>query len=226
MLHRSLAAGAFGIGVTEFALMGLLSLIAGDLGISIPAAGLLVTAYALGVMIGAPLVTLATIRMPRKALLVALMGVFTLGNLLAALSASYPTLLTARLITSLCHGAFFGVGSLVAADMVAKQDRASAIAVMFMGLTVANIGGVPLAAWVGTVTGWRVTFWGIASLGIFAMALVAIALPAGGAVLIEPVSGRFPRYQGFIREFCDFGPSQGNSQSKKCFVAAAFREFP
>jgi MFS transporter, DHA1 family, inner membrane transport protein len=174
----ALAMGAFGIGVTEFAPMGLLRLIAGDLKVPIPTAGLLVTAYALGVMIGAPLVTLATVHVPRKALLIALMGVFTVGNLLAAISSNYGMLLAARLVTSLCHGAFFGVGSVVAADLVPSRDRASAIAFMFMGLTIANVGGVPLAAWVGEAIGWRSAFWGIAGLGLVAMMTLALALPA------------------------------------------------
>jgi DHA1 family inner membrane transport protein len=174
----ALATGAFGIGVTEFSPMGLLPLIATDLGVSIPVAGLLVTAYALGVTLGAPLMTLSTGRVPRKTLLIALMGIFTLGNLLAALSRSYEMLLIARLATSLCHGAFFGVGSVVAASLVAENRKAGAVAMMFMGLTIANVGGVPLAAWVGQIAGWRTAFWGITALGIVAMAALWLALPA------------------------------------------------
>ena len=179
----ALSVGSFGIGVTEFAPMGLLRLMAADLNVSIPTAGLLVTAYALGVMLGAPLMTLATLRVPRKTLLISLMGIFTLGNFLAAISTNYEFLLVARLVTSLCHGAFFGVGAVVAAGLVPANNQAGAIAKMFMGLTIANIGGVPLAAWVGEQIGWRSAFWGITAFGIAAMASLALALPKshGGA---------------------------------------------
>jgi DHA1 family inner membrane transport protein len=177
----ALALCAFGIGVTEFAPMGLLPLIASDLGITIPAAGLLVTGYALGVMLGAPVVTLLTLQIPRQRLLILLMAVFTAGNFLAFMSVNFSTLLVARLITSLCHGALFGVGSMVAASLVPIGKRAGAIATMFMGLTVANIGGVPLAAWIGQVAGWRVAFMGITGLGIIAMIVLQLAVPRIGA---------------------------------------------
>jgi len=173
----ALAIGAFGIGVTEFAPMGMLPAIATDLGVSIPAAGLLISAYAMGVLIGAPLMTLSTARVPRRTLLVALMGIFTVGNLLCALADSYATLLVARVVTSLNHGAFFGVGSVVAASVVAPEKRAGAVAGMFMGLTIATIGGVPLATWVGDTIGWRASFGGIAALGAVAMAALWLALP-------------------------------------------------
>ena len=173
----ALAAGAFGIGVTEFAPMGLLPVIAHDLGVSIPAAGLLISAYALGVMLGAPLMTLTTGRVPRRTLLILLAGIFTLGNLLAAVSTGYGMLLVARLITSLNHGAFFGVGSIVAAGLVAPERRAGAVAAMFMGLTIANVVGVPLATWAGDVLGWRASFWGIAGLGLLTMAALRLTLP-------------------------------------------------
>lgn len=177
----ALALCAFGIGVTEFAPMGLLPLIASDLAVTIPVAGLLVTGYAVGVMLGAPLVTLLTLRIPRKLLLILLMGVFTAGNCLAFLSNSYITLLGARLVTSLCHGALFGVGSMVAVSLAPAGKRAGAIATMFMGLTVANIGGVPLAAWIGQVAGWRVAFMGITGLGLVAMMALQLAVPRIGA---------------------------------------------
>ena len=151
----ALAAGAFGIGVTEFAPMGLLPVIATDLGVSIPTAGLLISAYALGVMLGAPLMTLTTGRVPRRALLIGLAAVFTLGNLMAAVSTDYAMLLVARVVTSLNHGAFFGVGSIVAASLVPPNRQAGAVAAMFMGLTIATVVGVPLAAWAGDVLGWR-----------------------------------------------------------------------
>lgn len=173
----ALALGAFGIGVTEFTPMGMLPLIADGLKVSIPAAGLLVSAYAMGVLVGAPVMTLAFASAPRRTLLIGLMGIFTAGNLLAALSDSYSMLLIARIITSFNHGAFFGVGSVVAASIVAPERRASAVAAMFTGLTVATIGGVPLAAWLGEVLGWRATFWGIAGVGAVVMVALRLALP-------------------------------------------------
>ncbi|NPC68449.1 MFS transporter [Corallococcus exiguus] len=175
----ALAVGAFGIGVTEFAPMGMLPVIAGDLGVSIPAAGLLVSAYAFGVLLGAPVMTLTTGRVPRRTLLVGLMGIFTLGNLLSALAPEYWTLMAARVVTSFNHGAFFGVGAIVAASVVAPNRRAGAVAAMFMGLTVANITGVPLASWAGETLGWRASFWGIAGLGALAMIALRLTLPHG-----------------------------------------------
>ena len=173
----ALAVGAFGIGVTEFAPMGMLPVIAGDLGVSIPIAGLLISAYAFGVVLGAPLMTLTTGRVPRRTLLIGLMAIFTLGNLLAAVSNSYGMLLAARLITSLNHGAFFGVGAIVAAGLVPKNKQAGAVAAMFMGLTLANVVGVPLATWAGDQIGWRVSFWGIAGLGVLAIIALRLTLP-------------------------------------------------
>lgn len=173
----ALAVGAFGIGVTEFAPMGLLPVIAGDLHVSIPTAGLLISAYALGVMLGAPLMTLTTGRVPRRRLLIGLAGIFTAGNLLAAMSDSYGLLMAARVLTSLNHGAFFGVGSVVAAGLVPAEKRASAVAAMFAGLTIANVVGVPLATWAGEHLGWRASFWGIAGLGVLTMAALRITLP-------------------------------------------------
>ncbi|MBB6014622.1 DHA1 family inner membrane transport protein [Aquamicrobium lusatiense] len=186
----ALSIGAFGIGVTEFAPMGLLPVIATDLGVSIPTAGLLISAYALGVMIGAPLMTLTTGRVPRRMLLILLAGIFTLGNLLAAVSTGYGMLLAARLLTSLNHGAFFGVGSIVAASLVPPERKAGAVAAMFMGLTIANVVGVPLATWAGEHLGWRMAFWGIAGLGVATMTALRLTLPAlpapeGGNALAE-----------------------------------------
>jgi DHA1 family inner membrane transport protein len=174
----ALAIGAFGIGVTEFTPMGLLPVIAGDLGVSIPTAGLLVSAYAIGVLIGAPLMTLTTGRVPRRTLLIALAGIFTVGNLLAAMSDSYAMLMAARIVTSFNHGAFFGVGSVVAAGLVAPERRAGAIATMFMGLTIATIGGVPLATWAGEAFGWRAVFAGIAAIGVVTMIALRLFVPA------------------------------------------------
>lgn len=186
----ALAAGAFGIGVTEFAPMGLLPVIATDLGVSIPTAGLLISAYALGVMLGAPLMTLTTGRVPRRTLLIGLAAVFTVGNLLSAISTDYTTLLIARVVTSLNHGAFFGVGSIVAAGLVAPNRQAGAVAAMFMGLTIANVVGVPLATWAGEALGWRASFWGIAAIGAGVMAALRLTLPqlpapTGGNIAAE-----------------------------------------
>ncbi|MFM0227037.1 MFS transporter [Paraburkholderia dipogonis] len=177
----ALAVGAFGIGTTEFAPMGLLPVIANGVGVSIPAAGLLISAYALGVMLGAPLMTLAFGRLRAKKALIALMSIFVIGNLLSAIAPGYWTLLAARLVTSLNHGAFFGIGSVVAANLVPRERRASAVATMFMGLTIANIGGVPAATWIGQQIGWRMAFAGTAGLGVLAIAALAVALPRGDA---------------------------------------------
>lgn len=174
----ALSVGAFGIGTTEFAPMGLLPVIASDLHVSIPHAGLLVSAYALGVLVGAPLLTLTTGRLGRKTVLIAMMALFTLGNALSAIAPGYGILLAARIVTSFCHGAYFGVGSIVAASLVERDRAASAVATMFMGLTIANIGGVPLATFVGQHAGWRAAFGGIAVLGLIAMLALQLALPA------------------------------------------------
>ncbi|CAH1651596.1 MAG: MFS transporter [Chelatococcus sp.] len=175
----ALAVGAFGIGTTEFAPMGLLPVIAEGVGASIPEAGLLVSAYALGVLLGAPLMTLGLGRVSRKTALIVLMAIFTVGNLLSAAAPGYGTLMMARLVTSLAHGAFFGLGSLVAASVVPPGKGASAVATMFLGLTIANVGGVPAATWVGQQIGWRMAFAGTAGLGLLAMAALAFALPRG-----------------------------------------------
>ena len=174
----ALAVGAFGIGVTEFAPMGMLPVIAGDLHVSIPAAGLLISAYAMGVLIGAPLLTLTTGRIDRRTLLIALMGIFTLGNALSAMAGGYWMLMAARVVTSFNHGAFFGVGSVVAASLVPPDKRAGAVAAMFTGLTVATIGGVPAATWVREAIGWRTAFAGIAGVGAIAMLSLRLALPS------------------------------------------------
>ena len=175
----ALAIGAFGIGTTEFTPMGLLPVIAEGVGVSIPSAGMLVSAYAIGVMVGAPIMTLAFSRFGKRSALMLLMGIFTIGNLLSALAPGYTTLLLARLVTSLNHGAFFGLGAVVAASVVPKAKQASAVATRFMGLTIANIGGVPAATWVGQQIGWRIAFAGTAVLGLLAIASLWLALPKG-----------------------------------------------
>ena len=174
----ALTAGAFGIGTTEFVIMGLLVQVASDLHVSIATAGLLISGYALGVFVGAPLLTAATSRMPRKAVLVALMVVFTIGNLACALAPDYTTLMIARVVTSLAHGTFFGVGAVVATGLVRPDRKASAISIMFTGLTVATLLGVPAGAWLGLHLGWRATFWAVAAIGMVATAVIATLVPA------------------------------------------------
>ena len=149
----ALAVAAFGIGTTEFVIMGLLPDVARDLSVSIPAAGMLVSAYALGVTIGAPIVAIAVANMPRKKALMSLIGVFIVGNLLCAVAPGYAVLMAARIVTAFCHGAFFGIGSVVAAGLVAPNRRAQAIALMFTGLTLANVLGVPLGTALGQAVG-------------------------------------------------------------------------
>ena len=175
----ALAIGAFAIGTTEFSPMGFLPQIAENLNISIPTAGMLITAYALGVMIGAPIMTLWFGHFPRRKALILAMGIFTIGNILAAIAPNYWGLMVARMITSLNHGVFFGIGSIVATSVVPKDKQASAVAMMFMGLTIANIGGVPLATWVGQNIGWRMSFAAIAILGVITMLFLWKALPEG-----------------------------------------------
>jgi len=175
----ALAIGAFAIGTTEFTPMGLLPVIADGVQVSIPSAGMLVSAYAVGVMAGAPVMTLLFSRFGKRAALMWLMVLFTVGNLLSAFAPGYTTLLLSRLVTSLNHGAFFGIGAVVAASVVPKDKQASAIATMFMGLTIANIGGVPAATWIGQQVGWRLAFGGTAVLGLVTIAALWLALPKG-----------------------------------------------
>ncbi|MYM28680.1 MFS transporter [Duganella sp. CY15W] len=177
----ALAIGAFGIGTTEFGPMGMLLTIAQGVNVSIPTAGLLVSAYAIGVTIGAPIMTLLLARWPRRKALIALMAIFTLGNVLSALAPGYASLMVARVITSLTHGAFFGIGSVVAASLVPRDKQASAVATMFLGLTIANIGGVPAATWLSDVMGWRQSFGAIGALGLLAMTALMLFLHEGSA---------------------------------------------
>ncbi|CAD6510569.1 Inner membrane transport protein YdhP [Paraburkholderia hiiakae] len=174
----ALAVAAFGIGTSEFVIMGLLPDVARDLSVSIPAAGMLVSAYALGVTIGAPIVAIAIANVPRKQALMRLIGIFIVGNLLCALAPNYSILMAARIVTAFCHGAFFGIGSVVAAGLVAPNRRAQAIALMFTGLTLANVLGVPLGTALGQIAGWRTTFWAVTAIGILAAAALQVCLPA------------------------------------------------
>ncbi|MBT2690609.1 MFS transporter [Bacillus sp. ISL-47] len=173
----ALAISAFGIGTTEFVPVGLLSTLSNDLGISITLAGLLISGYAVGVAIGAPILTALTSKMSRKSLLMSLMILFIIGNSVAAMSSSFSLLLIARFITAFSHGIFFSIGSTIAADLVPENKRASAIAFMFTGLTVATVTGVPLGTFIGQMFGWRATFWGVALLGVVGIISSAILVP-------------------------------------------------
>jgi len=177
----ALALGGFGIGLTEFGIMGLLPEVADDFGVTDTVAGYLISGYALSVAIGAILLTLALTRVPRKAALLGLMILFVLGNLISALAPSYAVMLTGRIVAALCHGAFFGIGSVVASGLVARERRAQAIALMFGGLTVANVLGVPLGTMLGQAAGWRATFWAITVIGVVAFAGIALLVPAATA---------------------------------------------
>ncbi len=173
----ALAISAFGIGTTEFVMMGLLPNVARDMDTSVPTAGHLVSAYAIGVVIGAPLLTALGTRTPRKRMLVLLMGLFTVGNLASALAPNYAALLAGRVLAGLPHGAFFGVGAVVAARLVTEDRRARAVATMFLGLTVANIVGVPAGTAIGQALGWRATFVVVSAIGVLAMVTLAAMVP-------------------------------------------------
>ncbi|CAA0099908.1 Inner membrane transport protein YdhP [Starkeya nomas] len=174
----ALTIAAYAIGTTEFVIVGLLPTVAADLSINLPLAGLIVSVYALGVTFGAPVLTALTGRMERKPLLLGLMALFVIGNTAAALSPSYELLLVARVLSAFAHGVFFSVGSTIAADLVPADRRASAIAMMFMGLTVAIVTGVPMGTFIGQTFGWRATFWAVAALGVVAFIGIAALLPA------------------------------------------------
>nr|WP_249196588.1 MFS transporter [Gluconobacter cerinus] len=184
----ALAVGAFAIGTTEFTPMGLLPVIAQGLQVTVPKAGGLVTAYAVGVMVGAPFITLLLARLRRKFALTLLMGLYVAGNLLSAVAGSYELLFASRVLTSLAHGAFFGLGAVEASAVVAPERRASAVATMFMGLTVANIIGVPAATWLGMNFGWHMAFGVTAILGVLTMIAVQLALPAREAGPVPDVA--------------------------------------
>ncbi|AUT58519.1 MFS transporter [Paraburkholderia terrae] len=173
----ALAISAFAIGTTEFVIMGLLPDVARDLAVSLPSAGLLVSGYALGVAVGAPLLAVVTSKMPRKLALQLLMGVFIVGNVLCAIASDYSVLMIARVVTSFAHGSFFGIGAVVAASLVPQEKRASAIALMFTGLTLANVLGVPFGTFVGQQFGWRVAFWIVAAFGVLSLAGVTALVP-------------------------------------------------
>lgn len=192
----ALAVSAFAIGTTEFVVMGLLPQMARDLDVSIPSAGMLVSGYALGVVFGGPLLAMATARLPRKTVLLVLMGVFVLGNVLCALAPDYATLMAARVIAALVHGSFFGAGAVVAGHIAPPGKRAQAIALMFTGLTVANILGVPAGTWLGQALGWRATFWAVVALGVAALIAIARHVP----VLHDLAPPRLGRELRVLRE--------------------------
>lgn len=173
----ALAIGAFGIGLTEFVVAGILPQIADGFGVDIPTAGLMATTYALGVFVGAPVLTVIGGRFPRKSLLIGLAFIFTLGNVITAIAPTLNIALLGRVITSFNHGAFFGIGSIIAASLVAPGRQASAIAFMFSGLTLANLLGVPAGTWLAQAYGWRLVFWAIAGIGLVTMACIALLVP-------------------------------------------------
>ncbi|HBI09435.1 MAG TPA: MFS sugar transporter [Franconibacter pulveris] len=173
----ALTISAFAIGTTEFVIVGLVPTIAEQLGVSLPSAGLLVSLYALGVAVGAPVLTALTGKVPRKQLLVGLMALFTAGNVLAWLAPGYETLVVARVLTGLAHGVFFSIGSTIATSLVSKEKAASAIAIMFGGLTVALVTGVPLGTFIGQHFGWRETFLAVSALGVISLISSLILVP-------------------------------------------------
>ncbi|AXW86971.1 MFS transporter [Lonsdalea britannica] len=173
----ALAVGAFGIGLTEFVIAGILPQIAAEFSVSIPKAGMMATSYALGVFIGAPLLTVLGARVPRKAMLIVLAGIFTVGNIITAIAPTMPIGIVGRIVTSFNHGAFFGIGSIIAASLVAPGRQASAIAFMFSGLTLANLVGVPAGTWLAQTFSWRLVFWVIAGIGLLTMASIALLIP-------------------------------------------------
>ncbi|KQO07667.1 MFS transporter [Agreia sp. Leaf244] len=179
----ALAIGGFGIGLTEFVIMGLLPDVAADFGVTEAAAGWLITGYALSVVVGALTVPALVTRLPRKNVLMGLLVLFIAGNLISALAPSYELMLAGRVVAALCHGAFFGIGSVVAAGLVAANKKASAIAIMFTGLTAANVLGVPFGTFLGQAFGWRSTFWAITIIGVIALAGILTLVPrtAGAA---------------------------------------------
>ncbi|MFH8660753.1 MFS transporter [Streptomyces afghaniensis] len=174
----ALALGGFGIGLTEFLIAGLLPQVASSFTVSEAAAGWLISGYALSVAVGAIALTAATARLPRKQVLVGLVALFVLGNLLSAIAPDYPVMLLGRIVAALCHGSFFGIGSLVARSLVAPEKKSQAVAIMFAGLTVANVLGVPFGALLGERWGWRAAFWAVTAIGVLALAGIAALVPA------------------------------------------------
>ncbi|MGW3645369.1 MFS transporter [Streptomyces sp. NPDC000878] len=197
----ALALGGFGIGLTEFLIAGLLPQVASSFAVSEAAAGRLISGYALSVAVGAIVLTAATARLPRKQVLVGLVALFVVGNLLSAVAPDYRVMLLGRIVAALCHGSFFGIGSLVARSLVAPERKSRAVAVMFAGLTLANVLGVPFGALVGERWGWRAAFWAVTAIGVLALAGIVALVPgragetrsltkAGGSDSAEPAGLR------------------------------------
>ncbi|MCD7098357.1 MFS transporter [Stenotrophomonas sp. MMGLT7] len=176
----ALALGTFSIGVTEFVVAGLLPLVADEFGISVSLAGNLATSYALGVFFGAPAVVILGNRLPRKVLLVLVMGLFVLGNLVTAAAPGFGWALVGRVITSMTHGAFVGIGAIIASALVAPERRATAIALMFTGMTLANLVGIPAGTWLGQAVSWRATFYAIAAIGVATALAILVWVPGDG----------------------------------------------
>ncbi|WP_223693195.1 MFS transporter [Leifsonia poae] len=195
----ALALGGFGIGLTEFVIAGLLPEVAADFHVDEAAAGWLISGYALAVVVGALGLTATVTRLPRKTVLLGLMVLFIVGNAVSALAPSYTVMLTGRVLAALCHGAFFGIGSVVAAGMVAPEKRARAIAIMFTGLTAANVLGVPFGTLLGQALGWRSTFLAITVIGVVALA---------GVALLVPRATEAPHSDGLLRELRAFRSGQ------------------
>ncbi|WP_418908645.1 MFS transporter [Glutamicibacter endophyticus] len=195
----ALALGAFGIGLTEFVIMGLLPEVAGDFGISEATAGSLISGYALSVVFGALGLTAASVRLPRKPVLLGLLVLFIVGNTLTAIAPSYGVAMLGRVVAALCHGAFFGIGSVVAADLVSEDKKSRAIAIMFTGLTAANVLGVPFGTFLGQQAGWRATFWVISGIGIISLL---------GIMWLVPVLRHEPESVSLRRELGAFASLQ------------------
>lgn len=183
----ALAIGGFGIGTGEFVMMGLLPDVAGNFSVSIPSAGHVISAYALGVVVGAPLISVAAARWSRQRLLLALMTFFAVGNFASALAPGYASLLAIRFLAGLPHGAYFGVASLVAASLVPANERARAVGRMMLGLTGATLAGVPLATWLGQLFGWRAAYVLVGGIGVLTCVLISRFVPRAG-----PVEGASP----------------------------------
>jgi len=191
----ALAIASFGIGTTEFVIMGLLPEVAADLGVSIPSAGLLITGYALGVVVGGPIIVVATARLPRKLTLIGLAAMFVVGNLFCAIAPNYALLMAARVFTAFGHGAFFGISAVVAGTLVPRNQRAQAMALVFAGLTLANILGVPGGTALGQIAGWRSTFWAVVAIGLVSVAAIVAWVPSDRGAAAPP---------SLVREFAVF----------------------
>ncbi|MEV4812437.1 MFS transporter [Micromonospora avicenniae] len=194
----ALAIGAFGIGLTEFVIMGLLPEVAADFAVTEPVAGWLISGYALSVAIGGVALTAAVTRLPRKQVLLGLMVLFIVGNLLSAVAGNYSMMMVGRVVAALCHGAFFGIGAVVAAGLVAPARRAGAIAMMFAGLTIANVLGVPFGTLLGQHLGWRSTFWAITAIGVVALIGLVLLVPGRVAGSADAPAGGL---RGELRAF-------------------------